>query len=393
MATYNIKRFADPDALKRMQQPYLLALLRPHQTYLASHGFDFPVAGEEIDHQTLAGILLTPDAAMPHDLGDTLYAINEMATLDAMDELINAASTAGLQLDASAEMTPSDVAVQVWLTAPALFERKHAERLVRRARSFQSFQSRESRGQDINTSPEALRSLEADLDDWFEGKKRGRGCRVFAFPKEDGIHFLVRHGQPFRREGSLDEKGSGSVYYRPEKHDTVVYIAASGELRLNAGSKGERDLYREKFGLHLFGDENQFPGTAKYTLEPLREVGADALLCGEVDGIEWIRLKEVHYLWGGAENEMEIRKAEDVFAALGRREAQIPHGPRIVKAGFLIKFTDSKSPRSVTIRPTNIADYTRDDDGGLAEQWLALRGFIISEREADEEAEPILVGA
>jgi hypothetical protein len=31
----------------------------------------------------------------------------------------------------------------------------------------------------------------------------------------------------------------------------------------------------------------------------------------------------------------------------------------------------------VTIRPSNIAQYTRDDDAELVEQWLRRRGFIL----------------
>ncbi len=46
-----------------------------------------------------------------------------------------------------------------------------------------------------------LTALERDLDDWYEQKKRGRRSRVFVFPKEDAIWFMVRHGDPLRREG------------------------------------------------------------------------------------------------------------------------------------------------------------------------------------------------
>ena len=54
---------------------------------------------------------------------------------------------------------------------------------------------------------------------------------------------------------------------------------------------GEKRLYCQKFGLRLFGDANCFPGTRKYTLEPLRELEVDALACGDIEGIESITLK------------------------------------------------------------------------------------------------------
>ena len=121
-------------------------------------------------------------------------------------------------------------------------ERKHAERYLTRPRTFDYFQT------DLHPipsfrqpSPQTLTALETDLDDWFELKKRGRGSRVFVYRKGDSIWFLVRHGDPFRREGSLEGSRASSVFYRPEKHDVLVYQPAIGEIRMHACNKGEKD--------------------------------------------------------------------------------------------------------------------------------------------------------
>ena len=391
MPTYNLRRFADPDALKRMQKQYLLDLLLPHGAYFAGRGLTLSSTdGAEINHQALADILLNPDDAMPPPLVDALYYVNEMDTPEGMDDLLDAAAAKGIELDSGAEMTPGDVAVQLWMKDRGLFERQHAEQFLRRPRSFESFQSHESQRRPPDLSSQALAALEKDLDDWFETKKRGRGSRVFAYPRDDEVWFLVRHGQPFKREGSLKGKESSSVYYRPEKHDVVVYNQVLGELRMNAASQGEKELYQAAFGLRLFGSEEYFPGTAKYTLEPLRHDAEASLVCNDVDGMEWAKLTEIRYYWGGAEGEVEIRRAEDILAALARRNSKIPGGPhpRIVRATFRAKFADSKTPRSVCIRPSNIAQYSRDADGALVEQWLTKRGFILAgQAEGDEETE------
>jgi hypothetical protein len=39
----------------------------------------------------------------------------------------------------------------------------------------------------------------------------------------------------------------------------------------------------------------------------------------------------------------------------------------------------------VTIRPSNVAQYTRDSDASAVEDWLTKRGFILAEQEEDEE--------
>ena len=206
---------------------------------------------------------------------------------------------------------------------------------------------------------------------------------MFVYPKGDSIWFLVRHGDPFRREGSLDGVQTSSVFYRPEKHDVLVYEATLGELRMNACNKGERETYRREFGRHLFGNEDFFPGTGKYTLEPLRTAGPAAIVCPDIDGMDWVQLKEVQFLWGGAEREIEIRKANDIFAALEGRGGSLPATTPILRASFHVKFTDAKNPRTVTIRPSNIAQYTRDSDADIVEDWLQRRGFI---EQAEDEA-------
>ena len=397
MATYNLRRFSHADALKTIGHTHLLALLSPHRGYLSARGVGLPGPEEAdgVDYDALVSVLMAPDSDTPPAMADALYFIHEMATPEGMDTLLQEAERNGIPLDDGSDHTPADVAVQVWLRNPDLLERKHAEQFLTRPRTFEYFQTdRRSPPEFEAPTPRELKPLESALDDWFEGKKRGRGCRVFVFPRADGVWFLVRHGDPFKREGSIKDGESSSVFYRPEKHDVLVYQPKLGELRMNAASKGEKDLYRTMFGLHLFGSEEFFPGRAKYSLEPLRDDGEMSLVCTDVEGIEWVKLKEIHFFWGGSEGEVEIRKANDIFAALAARNRTLPQKARIVRAGFHVKFADAKPPRSVTLRPSNVAQYARDSDAEILEEWLLKRGFIRSEEVSDhEEAAALLADA
>ncbi len=154
---------------------------------------------------------------------------------------------------------------------------------------------------------------------------------------------------------------------------------------MNACGKGEKDTLRRQLGHHLFSDENFFPSTAKYTLKPLQTNGEASIVCTDVDGMEWVRLKEIQFYWGGAEKEIEIRKANDLFSAYAGRDRTMPQKARIIRASFLVKFTDSKTARTITIRPSNIALYTRDSDAEVIEDWLKKRGFIVTEKLDDGE--------
>jgi len=203
--------------------------------------------------------------------------------------------------------------------------------------------------------------------------------------KDDFVCFLVRHGEPFTREGIIKEGESSSLFYRPEKFDVIVYNPATGEIRMNARTKGEKELYRTMFGLHFFGDKEFFEGKSKFTLEPLRDDGEDSLLREDVDGIDWVKLKEIQIAWEGTYHEVEIKKSEDVFASMRQRDWIFPISGELKKASFLIKFSDSKSARTVTLNAGNKAQFKRDDDADILEEWLSLRGFIINETEERDE--------
>lgn len=390
MATYNLRRFSDADALKKVAPERLLELLLPHKDFFTKRGVVLPAKADldTLDYDGLVRVLMSPDTDTPKTFGDALFFINEMATPENADEMLEELRSKGVTFDGQPDPTPMDIALRMWLVNREFLERKHAEQFLTNPRTFEHFQTDEKRKVPAFKEPTKaqLKALEQDLDDWFESKKRGRGARVFFFRKPDGIWFMVRHGELFKREGAINAGKSESVFYRPEKHDVLRYHAANGEISIHAGTARETELYRTKFGLHLFGEEEFFPGTSKYTLELLKK-GAESLVCSDVDGMEWIRLKEIRYNWGGPHCEMETRTADDLFAAWAERNKSIHPKARIVRASFLVKFADSKTPRTVTIRPSNIAKYTRDDDAAIVEDFLRKREFMIARDAATEERE------
>jgi len=390
MATFTLRRFSCPETLRAIAPARFLAFLNPHRRFLVSRGLTLPQSASdgELDYEELAKIFMTPDGKTPKELIDALYFVDEMATTEGMDALLAEAKQQKLRLAPGSDHSPADIAVQIWLLNSDILERKHAEHYLAKVRSFESYQmDRFKRPAFKRPSDKQLDALASDLDDWFEEKKRGRGSRIIMCEKDDAVWFLVRHGEPFKREESIDGIKASSVYYRPLKYDVLVYAPQIGELRINARSKGEKQLYRTKFGKHLFGDEDIFPGTEKYTLDPLRELGEDALALGDIDGIEWIKLREVQFFFAGNPWEVVTRKSDDVFALFKSRNKSFPEGGRIIRATFQVKFADAKTPRSVVIRPSNIAQFTRDDDSVLVEKWLEARGFIIN-AEAEESDQP-----
>lgn len=380
MATFRLRHFSQPEVLGAIDPKRLLALLEPHRAYLSQRGLQFPDANTDkpLDHERLLRILLAADDQTPAQLIEALYYVDELATPEGMDTLRTAAKQRHITLDLDDSATPADVAVEVWLRCPDILEHKHGERCLRRRRSFEYYQSGRRLVPPFQMpSADELETLARQLDRWFTDNHRGTGTRIFCYQRPDGFWFLIRHGEPFKREESLRAHGTEIVFYRPIRYDIAVYQPELGELRVNARTKGERDLYRAEFGYFLRRDHNFFPGDAKYTLEPLRDDGLASLCCTDVPGMEWVKLRAVHLDRGGNHYTLDIRKASDVFASLAEESATFPAELRIAAAVFQVKFTDSKNPRLVTIRPCNLAQYARDVDAAIVEDWLERRGFVV----------------
>ncbi|MCS7168091.1 MAG: hypothetical protein RMI91_11855 [Gemmatales bacterium] len=358
MATFSLRRFSCPETLRAIAPERMLAFLEPYRQFFQSRGVPLPanVSDGNLDYEKLAAILITPDSKTPSELIDALYYVDEMATPEGMDSLLAEAGHRKLKLAPGPDQSPADIAVQVWLLDRDILERKHAELHIAKVRSFEYYQmDRRPRRVFRRPSNEQLNALARDLDDWFEANKRGRGTCLIMGEQDDGVWFLVRHGDPYKREESIDGEMASSVCYRLLKPDVVVYAPQIGELRINARSRGEKQLYSTRFGKHLFGDENIFPGTEKYTLDSLREMGEDSLAPGDIDGIEWIKLGEVQFFFPGNPWEVVTRKSDDSFALLKSRDKRFPEVGRMIRATFQVKFSDAKKPRSVVLKPSNIA--------------------------------------
>ena len=396
MSSYRLSRFfSQPEILRGIDPENLLSLLADHVAALEALGLKLPDVADAaaMDYERLMALLMEPDK-LPADLRESFYFIHEMATDNGMECLLDAAEEAGIEIAGAPAPTPGDTAVQVWLKDRELLERKHAEQFLRNPRTFESFAAAATPVPKVRDPVAAAAQMKTDLDDFFEKKKRGRSTKVFPYVRDGSVWFLIRHGDPFKREGAIDERGeSYGAYYWPEKFDVLVLDPTNGELRINARNKGEKKEYRKVFGRYLYNDEKFFSVETKYTLEPLREKGEDAI--APIEGMDEVFLTEIHFLWGGSFSEREIRKADDIFGAYNDRNRAFPTRPRIVKACFRVTFSDSARPRTVTIKPPNEAQYTRDADSLIIEKWMKARGFIVKQGKVKREpsAEAVLVGA
>lgn len=390
MATFNPRIFTNPGRLKTIAPHRLVAFFAPWKAYLTARGVDLPDdPTADIPYDALSGVLMSPDENVPRGMVDALYYVHETASEEDMDALLAMVQHAGVAIEHDPETSVADVAVQVWLARPSLLESRHAEAVAFKQKNFMYFAGSVGAPRDFpDLTEERRRAIQERLDEWYLAHRRGGDSRVFAFPRGPRVWLLVRHGMPMRREGSHGKDGRAATeYYRPQQHDVMIYDSDLDEMAVHATTKGEREILLTTFGSVLFGHDDYFPPAAKFTLDPLLQVGADSLSCDDIDGITSARLVEYQKYWGGAHKEIEVRKATNIFAALGDQWQGRLAGGRLSSAVFKIAFEGSAKERSVTIRPPNIAKYERDDDSELVETWLRERRFCKHpDAEPDDDA-------
>ena len=397
MAAFNLRKFTDTRLLQTIAPHRLVAFLNPWREYLEQHGVNFPTNGSgRIDCNALAAFLMEP-AGVPKDMVDSLHFVNETASEEDMNALIDLAKSRELTLEHDLLTTTTDLAIQIWLAAPDVLREHHAETIALRQKNFLYYGGAHGEQREFPAIVDEVRlRLEAALDDWFEEHRRGRGCHVSLFDHGKKVWILIRHGQPIRREASHRDDGtSGSEVYRPQLNDVLIYDTSSDEIGVHATTVGETKLYLSCFGRLLFGSDDYFPPAEKFSLDPLIENGANSLLCADVPGLDEVRLVEYRRFWGGVYNETETRKATDVFAGLAARGQELGSRGRLASAVFKVKFTDSAKERSVKIRPPGNAKYERNEDSDLIEVWLTKRGFILEPRAEghDDEAPSALLAS
>jgi hypothetical protein len=370
VATLYTSTFTRPHTLSRIDPALLRNFLNRFEDFLLNRGVQLD---DDLDLSLIGRILMEPGPDTPRELIDALFAIKAMSVPSALAAVDEEARRLGIPV--AGEITQAEIALRLWMTDPEALLEKHAELTMLRVRSFQYFSAMDEEEVTYPTD-QTLQSMERALDIFFNSKGHGRGTQVHVYPRGHEMWFLIRRGDRFRREATLDNGESGSIGFRPEKCDVVVFNQLTNEIGINAPTEAIQYEYRKQFGFYLFGRDNYFAGASKYSLEPLRELGEEALNVIDVPGIQWIKLTELQASVMRFDEELITRKARDLFATFRYDNFRIPADWRLKRATFKVRFDDNPTARSVTVKQPNVARYTRDSDATLVEEWLMRRGFI-----------------
>jgi len=334
----------------------------------------------------LAEMMLNLDMTIPKELLESLYYIETLADNDHFDALLAAAQKRGF-VPADDDPTVEDLALWLRLECPEAIEQLHADiyrnNSKQRAKRFESYYPCKGIKPILKPDKDTLIKMQADLNDWSRSNRRGIGMRVFVTCDENAVWFMIRHGQPMKRENTVEANGEdGLVFYRPEKFDILIYYPESGELAIGVRTKSARVAYSRIIGDYLFDDPYYFnvAGCLKYTLNPIFESGAASQSCRDIPEIQQVSLRELHIDFPNKRLCSELLKGDDVMSELTdeRRENIRDRRGVPVKAKFQVTYTDGRE-RMVIIEPPNIAHYDHETDHEAIQLWLSERGFIIND--------------
>ena len=411
MQTIKFKRLAKPQILTRICRPLLGRFFEHFKEDFNALALPPPdLAGDDC-FRGLAGLLMSP-AGLPDRLNEALFAIDDLGSPQGHEALETAPEWAAKRSLLEPGSTREEIPMQLWLAAPDWVARVHNGLRLKRLTAFEhagrggstKFQAPTSReipsfkpqggaepnsplstplpfGRGGGEAPDRMTmlALATDLDAWFAANDRGvETTRIEIYPLEGELWFLIRHGDLFTRAPKVEQQNTEILHFRPERDDVVVYAPALDELRVNARTKGERDLYFQQFGRHLRGRADYFSERNTYTLEPLRTHGLDALDAREIAGIRKIRLRELEVTSDNGRQEIITRADQGLFefaASIPDGPEPIPRHGRLARAIFEVQFTGSVRCHPVEIRLPNVLKVGRRCDGGLVRDWLAASGF------------------
>jgi hypothetical protein len=381
MSIHLYNHFSTISSLRRFNFDLLYQFLLPYKDYLCSqHHFRWTDNLLQFPYQDLANILAEPDDEMPELLHNGIFFIDELSTSQAEDFIVQ-------QLKDDDHAIPSwvntaNLALYSWLLNPGILQAVHPQLAALRPRRFEKSYSARSALPDL--SKERIIALEDELNNWFDSLNKGRGVQVMHYQRNGIISFQLRHGELYKRDIALKNNGQTKrIVYRPKRYDFLDYTPDECQLKIHSDTKRENKVYRHLIGKYCFDDENFFlVGDRKnrYTLEPIRDIGREALICRDIDGLEWVHLKELHTKIPEQDHYYEVFKSSnhclfDDWDTIGKRYRDTAE---FVRATFLIQVAGLPRARSLTICLPDITIYERRlEVDRLFVAWMKKRLFTL----------------
>jgi hypothetical protein len=360
----------------------LRSLVLQHGEACVSHGLD-PSEIAEADDAAAVRWLHKHDGLLPAHLAEDLERIEELTNESGASALLAVGRDAGVDLR-SLGVDPVQVAIRAFLDHRPLFERAHGRRTFETLRGSSEFAGR-SRSPPPLFDVDALDTLAARFGAEFDARGRSAHCRISFARVADRLIFGIAHGALVKVDESLGDEpaahghpkrmllAEGTIRYRPQRRDIVVFDARAGSLRVRAADAATVRAYRRGFGEFLFRDPEWFGDGRVVSLEPLA-LGAAAVEV-PTPGLREVRVVGLLLRHHAGPQGTTAFRSTDIWPYLRARLNGTLADGELLEAIFHVWPVGEDQPANVRVRVPHRVEYTRISDD-LIRPYLEARGFL-----------------
>lgn len=379
MAGVDLKKFSELAFIQSINIKGLVKVLLPYSDYFAGQELDLAtLQNDDASARLLHTAFTRADEDTPRDLLDILYMIGDLSDDVGHDKIRLYALQARIDLSwATDDMTAGDFVIEAFLRHPHLV-RNCAALIAKQAKNYTEYRAKNDKKLPLDRAMNKSAELERVLSPEFAKKARSPVCQVHAYQDGREIRFSITHGLLYRSDGTISKTNSMErVAFRPQQHDQIIFDTQTFTLKINTRTLWERGLYRTAIGQVMFDDANHFPGTAIYTLAPLR---VDPLRFLPVIGIKehGVTLTEVWIEHTAKVHRVEKIIADDILLSIAEEKRPNLQEGTIIRACIMIKYTSGGRARKLELRPPNVASYNHERDGDVTEEFLKRNGFLLT---------------
>ena len=389
MAGSNLRKFKNPEVLRKFSFQRLLEMVGRYKGYFDRMQFQIEGATEEtFDYDGLAAILSNQMFVGEYEElfnGFALVGATSMECFnDVLRTFISRSSYAGELTDT---MSTADMALLVYLHDPEELSVLETDYAALKKKSFAMRATRRDI-RNLVITPAQIRDFEEGMNLIFQSKNYGNTARVTLTENDSReLVLLVRHGDSYRRQGIvMNGRKSKTIGFQPESYNTLSINRDTGELRLGipTSPKWMEDAYCRQLGKSLFDDYDAFSAPRINDLDKIRELGRNILVYHGAAEVKSISLLSIKAFLSGDSGMCAILEADngDLFRDMERHHFKLSSMGRIIRAKFLVKI--GRSERTIILDASNRSGYDYDDFGMVVDEWLRQVGVIHTLMQNDE---------
>ncbi|MST99691.1 hypothetical protein FYJ85_21915 [Victivallaceae bacterium BBE-744-WT-12] len=389
MAGSNLRKFKNPEVLRKFSFQRLLEMVGRYKGYFDRMQFQIEGATEEtFDYDRLAEILSNQMFVGEYEELFNGFALVGATSMECFNDIlrtfISRSSYAGELTDT---MSTADMALLVYLHDPEELSVLETDYAALKKKSFAMRATRRDI-RNLVITPAQIRDFEEGMNLIFQSKNYGNTARVTLTENDSReLVLLVRHGDSYRRQGIvMNGRKSKTIGFQPESYNTLSINRDTGELRLGipTSPKWMEDAYCRQLGKSLFNDYDAFSAPRINDLDKIRELGRNILVYHGAAEVKSISLLSIKAFLSGDSGMCAILEADngDLFRDMERHHFKLSSMGRIIRAKFLVKI--GRSERTIILDASNRSGYDYDDFGMVVDEWLRQVGVIHTLMQNDE---------